>query len=66
MSHMLENPNARKSMGEKSARRAVERFDLRAMTEAYEDLYRRLIANDQSQWKRARPLAGHPIGRLMG
>ncbi len=66
MSHMLENPNARKSMGETSARRAVERFDLRAMTEAYEDLYRRLIANDQSQWKRARPLAGHPIGRLMG
>jgi glycosyltransferase involved in cell wall biosynthesis len=53
MSYMLENPNARKSMGEKSARRAVERFDLRTMTEAYEDLYRWLIANDRSQWKRA-------------
>jgi len=53
MSHMLENPNARKSMGEKSARRAVERFDLRAMTEAYEDLYRRLIANNESQRKHA-------------
>jgi glycosyltransferase involved in cell wall biosynthesis len=53
MSHMLENPNARKSMGEKSARRAVERFDLRAMTEAYEDLYRLLIANNQSQRKLA-------------
>jgi glycosyltransferase involved in cell wall biosynthesis len=44
MSYMLENPNARKSMGEKSARRAIERFDLRAMTEAYEDLYKELIA----------------------
>jgi glycosyltransferase involved in cell wall biosynthesis len=57
MSQMLENPNARKSMGEKSARRAVERFDLRAMTEAYEDLYRRLIANNQSQRKHAQPLS---------
>jgi glycosyltransferase involved in cell wall biosynthesis len=57
MSYMLENPNARKSMGEKSARRAVERFDLRAMTEAYEDLYRWLIANDQSQRKRAQPFS---------
>ena len=57
MSHMLESPKARKSMGEKSARRAVERFDLRAMTEAYEDLYRWLIANDQSQWKHARPFS---------
>jgi glycosyltransferase involved in cell wall biosynthesis len=46
MSRLLENPSARKSMGEKSARRAVERFDLRSMTEAYEDLYRWLIAND--------------------
>ena len=53
MSHMLENPNARKSMGEKSARRAVERFDLRVMTEAYEDLYRKLVAGDRSQWKNA-------------
>jgi glycosyltransferase involved in cell wall biosynthesis len=55
MSHLLENPNDRKSMGEKSARRAVERFDLRAMTEAYEDLYRWLIANDQSARKHAQP-----------
>ena len=57
MSHMLENPNARKSMGEKSARRAVERFDLRTMTEAYEDLYRSLIANDSSRWKHAQPFS---------
>ena len=57
MSHMLENPGARKTMGEKSARRAVERFDLRAMTEAYEDLYRWLMANEQSQRKRAQPFS---------
>jgi len=43
MSRMLENPNARKSMGEKSARRAAERFNLRAMTKAYEALYNELI-----------------------
>jgi glycosyltransferase involved in cell wall biosynthesis len=53
MRHMLQNPKARKLMGEKSARRAVERFDLRAMTEAYEDLYRWLIASNQSQRKHA-------------
>jgi glycosyltransferase involved in cell wall biosynthesis len=57
MSHMLENPNVRKSMGEKSVRRAVERFDLRAMTEAYEDLYRWLIANNESQRKHAQPFS---------
>jgi glycosyltransferase involved in cell wall biosynthesis len=55
MSHLLENPDARKSMGEMAARRAVERFDVRAMTEAYEDLYRWLIAKYQSRWK----LTGH-------
>ena len=53
MSHMLENPSARKSMGEKSARRAVERFDLRLMTEAYEDLYKKLVAGDRTRWKNA-------------
>jgi len=57
MSHMLENPNARKSMGEKSAKRAVERFDLRAMTKAYEDLYRWLIASNQSPWEHAQPFS---------
>jgi glycosyltransferase involved in cell wall biosynthesis len=55
MSHMLENPDARKYMGEMSARRAVERFDVRAMTEAYEDLYRWLIAKHRSRWNLARP-----------
>jgi len=44
MSYVLESPKARKSMGRALARRAVERFDLRAMTEAYEDLYKELIA----------------------
>jgi glycosyltransferase involved in cell wall biosynthesis len=53
MSQLLENPSARKSMGEKSARRAVERFDLRVMTGAYEDLYRKLVARDRSRWKNA-------------
>jgi glycosyltransferase involved in cell wall biosynthesis len=53
MSHMLENPDVRKSMGEKSARRAEERFDVRAMTEAYQDLYKELVAGDRSRWKNA-------------
>jgi glycosyltransferase involved in cell wall biosynthesis len=57
MRRMLESPKARKSMGEASARRAVERFDLRAMTQAYEDLYRSLIANNQSQRKHAQPFS---------
>ena len=53
MRHVLESPEARKSMGEASARRAEERFDLRVMTEAYEDLYRKLIARNQSQWEKS-------------
>jgi glycosyltransferase involved in cell wall biosynthesis len=40
-------------MGEKSARRAAERFDVRAMTEAYQDLYKKLLAGDRSRWKNA-------------
>jgi glycosyltransferase involved in cell wall biosynthesis len=44
MSYVLESPKARKSMGGASARRAVKRFDLRVMTEAYENLYRTAIA----------------------
>jgi glycosyltransferase involved in cell wall biosynthesis len=43
MSYVLESPKARKSMGGASARRAVERFDLRVVTEAYEVLYKELI-----------------------
>ncbi len=48
MRYVLESPEARKSMGEASARRAVERFDLRVMTEAYENLYRTAIAKSGS------------------
>jgi glycosyltransferase involved in cell wall biosynthesis len=44
MRYMLENPDARTSMGEASARRAEDRFDLKAMTEAYEALYSTTIA----------------------
>jgi glycosyltransferase involved in cell wall biosynthesis len=51
MEYMLESPEARKSMGEAAARRAVERFDLRAMTEAYENLYRTAIAKSRSSPK---------------
>jgi len=49
MSYLLESPETREAMGEASAQRAVERFDLRVMTEAYEDLYRKLIARNRSQ-----------------
>jgi glycosyltransferase involved in cell wall biosynthesis len=48
MSYMLENAGARLSIGEASAERALERFDLGVMTEAYENLYKKLIANDRS------------------
>jgi glycosyltransferase involved in cell wall biosynthesis len=44
MEYMLEDSGARRSMGRASARRAIERFDLKVMTEAYEDLYRATIA----------------------
>src|SRR3712207_1527849 len=53
MRHVLESPEARKSMGEASARRAEERFDLRVMTEAYEDLNRKPIARNRSQWEKS-------------
>jgi glycosyltransferase involved in cell wall biosynthesis len=53
MGYMLENPEARKSMAGASARRAAERFGLRGMTEAYEDLYKKLIASSRSRWKDA-------------
>lgn len=49
MRYMLESPEARASMGEASARRAIERFDVRAMTEAYEHLYKKLAANNRSR-----------------
>ncbi len=47
MRYLLESPKAGKSMGEASARRAVERFDLRVMTEAYENLYKTAIAKNR-------------------
>ena len=53
MSYMLENAGARLSMGEASAARALERFELRVMTEAYERLYKKLVANDRSRRKGA-------------
>jgi len=47
MNYMLENAGARVSTGKASAARALERFDLGVMTEAYESLYKKLIANDR-------------------
>jgi glycosyltransferase involved in cell wall biosynthesis len=44
MSYMLEDPEARSSMGSASARRAMSHFDRKAMTEAYEDLYTTILA----------------------
>ena len=51
MRYMLENPEARTSMGRASARRAVKHFDVKVMTEAYEELYTETIA-------KSRPLPG--------
>ena len=55
MSYVLEDAGARISMGEASAARALERFDLRVMTEAYAGLYRELIANDRPRRRIAQP-----------
>jgi glycosyltransferase involved in cell wall biosynthesis len=46
MSCLLENAETRITMGKASAARALERFDLKVMTKAYEDLYRELVANE--------------------
>jgi glycosyltransferase involved in cell wall biosynthesis len=48
MQYMLKNAEVRTSMGRASARRAVEHFDLRAMTEAYEELYRTTVAKSRA------------------
>jgi len=48
MQYMLKNPEVRTSMGRASARRAVEHFDLRVMTEAYEELYRTTVAKSRA------------------
>ena len=47
MSCMLENAETRITMGKASAARALERFDLKVMTKAYEDLYGELVANER-------------------
>jgi glycosyltransferase involved in cell wall biosynthesis len=47
MQYLLENPEARDTMGKASATRAVENFDLSVMAEAYEKLYRAVIAKTQ-------------------
>jgi hypothetical protein len=49
MGYMLENAGARLSMGEASAKRALERFELGVMTEAYGRLYKELVANGRSR-----------------
>ncbi len=48
MSYTLEDAGARLSIGKASAARALQRFELGVMTQAYEDLYERLVANGQS------------------
>ena len=53
MRSMLESPEARRSIGEAAARRAGERFGLRTMTGAYEELYEDLLARDRSRSKSA-------------
>jgi glycosyltransferase involved in cell wall biosynthesis len=45
MKYILEDSEARTRMGRASARRAIERFDLKTMTEAYEDLFRTTLEN---------------------
>ena len=47
MQSMLENPRLRTSMGRAAARRAMEHFDLKVMTEAYEELYRATVAKSR-------------------
>jgi glycosyltransferase involved in cell wall biosynthesis len=44
MQSMLDNPEVRVSMGRAAARRAVEHFDVKSMTGAYEELYRATVA----------------------
>jgi glycosyltransferase involved in cell wall biosynthesis len=47
MSCMLANAETRITMGKASAARALERFDLKVMTKAYEDLYGELVAKER-------------------
>jgi len=43
MRYLLESPETRLTLGRASASRAVDRFDLQVMTEAYEDLYTTIL-----------------------
>ena len=65
MGYMLESPEARKSMGEASARRAVERFELRVMTGAYEDLTRSASQTFGLDGKTLIPVAGRLMRRAV-
>jgi glycosyltransferase involved in cell wall biosynthesis len=47
MQYLLDNPDVRTSMGAASAKRAMEHFDLRVMTEAYEELYGATVAKSR-------------------
>ena len=75
MSYTLENPKARTSMGNAAARRAVEHFDLKVMTEAYEDLYEAALGPGKRVARRGMTFSGKhfagtdgirdPRGRLL-
>ena len=43
MSYLLENAEARQVMGEAAVIQAMQRFDVRVMTKAYEELYEKLL-----------------------
>jgi len=47
MQYLLEHREVRNTMGKASATKAIERFDLRVMVEAYEKLYRAIIVRSQ-------------------
>jgi glycosyltransferase involved in cell wall biosynthesis len=46
MKYILEDSGARTFMGRASAKKAMKHFDVKVMTEAYEDLYRTILARD--------------------
>jgi glycosyltransferase involved in cell wall biosynthesis len=47
MQYLLQNPEVRNTMGKAAAAKAIEQFDLSVMAEAYEKLYRAMIAKTQ-------------------
>ncbi len=48
MSLLLKNQELRRTMGRAASKRAIERFELRAMTEAYSSLYKTTLAKKLS------------------